>query len=261
MRVARWRVAAPRWLTRMVSSEVTDQALNAAALAGVLVWMGATATALRLCAGVARNHGSPERPAIRRAELLVRLAALADDTRLRMLELLAQHGEVAGQEIMAHLQLSQSGASRHLNNLKGAGLVLERRGDGAAKRYSLTPGGVQATFQALDRALAGDPALADQPAADPAVAPQLQRFMDDTGRLIRWPAREKDRLVVLAHIASAFEWGRRYSAGELHERLDTVLHAERFDSDSVTIRRALCDYRFLERERDGSLYWRVQRDD
>ena len=238
------------------------QVLSAVSLTSMTVWVGATAVALRLCAGVAQPQGSTERPAIRRAELLVRLAALADDTRLRMLELLTQRGELAGQEIMAHLQLSQSGASRHLNNLKGAGLVLERRGDGAAKRYSLTPGGVQATFAALDRALTGDPTVADQPArSNPTVDRELQRFMDSDGCLIRWPAREKDRLVVLAHIASAFEWGRRYSGGELHGVLDTVLHAERFDSDSVTIRRALCDYRFLERERDGSLYWRVQRDD
>jgi len=54
-------------------------------------------------------------PDLNRAEIAVRLDALADDVRLRILRLIAEKGELQSQEIMATLGLSQSAASRHLN--------------------------------------------------------------------------------------------------------------------------------------------------
>ena len=60
---------------------------------------------------------------------------LADQTRLRMLNLLFQ-GELCGCDIQHVLDLSQSNVSRHLNYLKRAGLVLDRR-DGYRVFYRL----------------------------------------------------------------------------------------------------------------------------
>jgi DNA-binding transcriptional ArsR family regulator len=51
---------------------------------------------------------------------------LADQTRLRMLNLLLQ-GELCGCDIQHVLGLSQPNVSRHLNYLKRAGLVADRR--------------------------------------------------------------------------------------------------------------------------------------
>jgi ArsR family transcriptional regulator len=51
---------------------------------------------------------------------------LADRTRLRILNLLL-HGELCGCDIQYVLDVSQSNVSRHLNYLKRAGLVLDRR--------------------------------------------------------------------------------------------------------------------------------------
>jgi len=51
---------------------------------------------------------------------------LADRTRLRILNLLLQ-GELCGCDIQYVLDVSQSNVSRHLNYLKRAGLVLDRR--------------------------------------------------------------------------------------------------------------------------------------
>ena len=51
---------------------------------------------------------------------------LADQTRLRILNLLFR-GELCGCDIQHVLDLSQSNVSRHLNYLKRAGLVLDRR--------------------------------------------------------------------------------------------------------------------------------------
>lgn len=55
--------------------------------------------------------------------------ALSDGTRLRMLLLLLNHGELCVCDLMESLQIPQSTASRHLALLRSAGLVDgERRG-------------------------------------------------------------------------------------------------------------------------------------
>lgn len=91
-------------------------------------------------------------PALSRSELLVRLSALADDTRLRILELLTQHTELSAQDVIRILELSQSAASRHLRQLTATGFLVERRRE-VAKYYSLNPKRVDDTFQALKRFL------------------------------------------------------------------------------------------------------------
>lgn len=87
-------------------------------------------------------------PELTRTEIAIRLSALADDTRLRILRSLAEHGEQRSQEIMEALDLSQSAASRHLTQLSAGGFLNERRCDGA-KCYSLNPERVRDTLQAI----------------------------------------------------------------------------------------------------------------
>jgi len=87
-------------------------------------------------------------PDLSRTELVVRLNALADENRLRILKLVADVGELPSPEIMARLDLSQSAASRHLTQLSASGYLKERRCDGA-KCYTLNPERVRDTLQAL----------------------------------------------------------------------------------------------------------------
>ncbi len=61
--------------------------------------------------------------------------ALADETRLRILSLLA-HGELCVCDIMTVLDIGQSKASRHLASLRNIGLVNDRR-NGVWMYYSL----------------------------------------------------------------------------------------------------------------------------
>lgn len=90
-----------------------------------------------------------ESPALSRSELLVRLNALADDTRLQILELLS-NGELCAQDIMTMLNLSQSSTSRHLRQLTATGYLVERRRE-VAKCYSLNPARFEDTLRALKR--------------------------------------------------------------------------------------------------------------
>jgi DNA-binding transcriptional ArsR family regulator len=91
-------------------------------------------------------------PALNRSELLTRLGALADDSRLRILELLAHEGELGAQHVIARLDMSQSSASRHLRQLVATGYVTERRWEGA-KAYSLNPERLEETLSHLKQFL------------------------------------------------------------------------------------------------------------
>ena len=80
-------------------------------------------------------------------DLLDAARALADPTRLRMLDLLLE-GELYAQEIVGRLGVAQSAVSRHLSQLERAGLVTveARRG---SKYYALNPARFEAVAAAL----------------------------------------------------------------------------------------------------------------
>jgi DNA-binding transcriptional ArsR family regulator len=91
-------------------------------------------------------------PELSRSELVVRITALADDTRLRILHFIAQHGEQRSPDIIRQLDLSQSATSRHLQQLSATGYLTERWCEGS-KWYSLNPDRIDDTFRALSRFL------------------------------------------------------------------------------------------------------------
>jgi DNA-binding transcriptional ArsR family regulator len=93
-------------------------------------------------------------PDLSRAEILVRLSALADDTRLSILKLIADEGEQRSQDIIKRLDLSQSAASRHLTQLSATSYLIERRCNGA-KCYHLNTERVENTLRAVSAFLIG----------------------------------------------------------------------------------------------------------
>jgi DNA-binding transcriptional ArsR family regulator len=84
-----------------------------------------------------------------RMDLLVQLRALADDTRLRILELLQGEQELCAQDIVTRLGLSKSNASRHLSQLSAAGYLIEEQRPGKVKCYRLNPIRITQTSQSL----------------------------------------------------------------------------------------------------------------
>ena len=191
-----------------------------------------------------------------RAELLNRLSALADDTRVRILELFAHQNELSAQEIMARLELSQPSVSRHLKQL--APLLVERRGEGASKFYSLGSTQVALTFHTLDRLLAGAEPQVEAPQAAQIDYPRaLRGFMDAYGRATAWPTKGRDQRLMTEYMASRFETGRDYTEKEINAVLLERMHP--IFKDYATIRRELYDNGYLDREADGSRYWRTDR--
>lgn len=99
--------------------------------------------------GARLPEGAPfDAPDLSRAELLTRLGTLADDTRLRILRLVAEEGEKCSQEIMLRLALSQSATSRHLSQLSATGYLRTRRLEGA-NCYRINGMRIEDTLRAL----------------------------------------------------------------------------------------------------------------
>lgn len=92
-----------------------------------------------------------------RASIIVRLSALTDDTRLQILRMVTDAGELRSQDIIDRLGISQSAVSRHLTQLTATGFLSERRCDGS-KCYQLSPARIEETLAAVSRFLLGDQA-------------------------------------------------------------------------------------------------------
>jgi hypothetical protein len=69
------------------------------------------------------------------------------------------------------------------------------------------------------------------------------------GRIVRWPARDSRRRLVLGEVVRAFPRGRRLTEAEVDRVLRPIW------PDHCQLRRALVDYELLNRK-DG-VYWRV----
>ena len=80
---------------------------------------------------------------------------------------------------------------------------------------------------------------------------ELRPFVDDDGRIKQWPVRQKVQRMAIAYLAARFEPGRDYHERDVNELL---LRWHTF-GDWALLRRLLFDWRFLDRESDGSRYW------
>lgn len=97
------------------------------------------------------------------------------------------------------------------------------------------------------RLTATPPGAYEEEGLDPSYASVLRSFLRN-GRLTTVPATRSKRLVVLDHVAKAFDIGVRYTEREV----DALLHI--FHPDHAALRRYLVDEGFLSRE--SGVYWR-----
>lgn len=96
------------------------------------------------------------------------------------------------------------------------------------------------------------PVHAGPPRELPAGMPaRLGPFIDSAGRFTAWPVKEPFQRDAIAWLARSFERGRSYTEQEVNAILDS---AHTF-GDPAFLRRLMCDWDILKRERDGSRYW------
>jgi hypothetical protein len=173
------------------------------------------------------------------------LKLLADETRLRLLGLIATRERSVG-ELAEILVLKEPTISHHLSRLTRGGLVSMRR-EGTLHFYRLNG----ETLQQIGRDLftaEGVASFAGEDAADAWEARVLRTFLVD-GRLTKIPDTRKKRDVILRWLATRFEQGRRYPEREVNEVI------QRIHPDSATLRRELVGLGVMRRE--GGVYWRV----
>lgn len=158
------------------------------------------------------------------------LKTIADETRLRILGLLAE-GPRTGRDLATELDLTPPTISHHMARLTEAGVVGVRV-EGTRHYYSLTLDGVAAP-EAV-------------PTEDAFQVKTVRTFFEGE-RLKQIPAKRKARVAVLLELLKRFEPGRRYSEPEVN----AVLRGAH--EDVATLRRELVDYRYLKR--DFGYYW------
>lgn len=175
------------------------------------------------------------------------LKALADESRLRILGLLAT-GEHSVEEIALAVGLRGPTVSHHLTRLREAGLVT-MRAEGNSHLHALD----RDRLRGLGEQLFAPGALPAPPPDDASERWErrvLSSFFEGD-RLVEIPAARKKRDVILRWLLDRFAPDTRYTEPEVNQIL------ARHHPDVATLRRELVGARLMRRER--GVYWRTDR--
>lgn len=192
---------------------------------------------------------------IKRGEVLGPAQALADDVRLRILELLAAYEALRAQEIIAHLNVSQPTVSRHLKQLRNAKFITEAREKGANKIYRLNRERIGEVTHSLTQLLSAENAWLVIDDVRPDQPLTLRPFLDRNGLVTTWPAKQKRQNAVLAYLGTKFVIGEVYTEAQVN----ALLNQWHTYGDPAYLRRELVDRGYLNRTDDGAEYWRTFR--
>jgi biotin operon repressor len=183
-------------------------------------------------------------------ELLNFFKALADQNRLKIIGILAEAPHTV-EDIADLLGVSSSTASHHLSKLTKAGLV-SAAPQGHYYQYSLHTD----VLQEMSQRILSSEVL---PTLHKNISPMnfeekvLKTFLDEDGKITTFPKSEKKFSVIIHHVFKAFEPARMYSGKEVDEILSG------FSDDTASIRRAFIEYRLMERSKDGTQYWVIEK--
>ena len=182
-------------------------------------------------------------------DLLTFFKALADDTRLKIVGLLAREAQ-SGEALAVMLKVKPATISHHLSKLAAAELVSTRM-EGHSKFYELRLDVIHAMAGQLlaEETLPQVTQAVDAEAFDRKV---VRDFSRRDGSLKEIPAAQKKLLAVLRHVSRAFQPGQVYTEKHINLKL------ARFHADTASLRRHLISYKLLARDTDGARYWRPE---
>jgi hypothetical protein len=166
--------------------------------------------------------------------------ALGDLTRVRIIALL-QQGPLHGQAIAGKLGLKAPTITHHMAKLREVGLIKERR-DKNTIYFSLNTKIFDMSAKAILTVGTGGNSNMEMSVTDDERAAIINNFFTKDGKLKTFPAQRKKKLVVLAHMVKALEFGKVYQEKEINEYL------KQFHEDYATLRRELimCQYMYRE---------------
>jgi hypothetical protein len=166
-----------------------------------------------------------------------------DDERLKIIGGLA-NGPADVPTLAEQLNLKPALVMRHLAKLSEVGLVRAETGP-QASRYHLE---VDALHRLKKKFFGLQPGQAGRSEPQNEVEKTLAAYLKGEW-LSHIPVKPAKRLIVLEWLAQKFEVDQRYPEKQVNEILN-----RHFD-DHASLRRALVDYGFMER--DQGIYWRV----
>jgi hypothetical protein len=182
-------------------------------------------------------------------ELVEVFKALADETRLRLLGLVAERPRT-GKELADELGVGAPTVSHHVAKLQHAKLLKATR-DGQSRTYLFDPSAMRRLAAGPRQENPSTDEISTEADAEAAERRKVIRDFFDGDKLKQIPAQRKKRVIVLQHLLGRFEPDRDYSEKEVNELL-RVAH-----EDFATLRRELVDYGFMTRA--GGIY-RVARE-
>jgi hypothetical protein len=176
--------------------------------------------------------------------LLSLFKVLADDTRLRILGMVAEK-PCSVEELASRLKLKEPTVSHHLTRLGQANLLKMER-DKNSHYYQLIPN----VLQNLSKEILSLEAITapEQDTQDQWELKIIKTFIIN-GKLSQIPASRKKREVVLAHLLQAFEHEREYPEKELNQILS------QYHEDVATLRREFIAFGWMSRE--NQIYKRI----
>ncbi len=175
-------------------------------------------------------------------EMLDFVKAMSNPNRLRIIGLLSQN-PLSRAEITARLNLSPKEALNHLTFLEHVGAVLQTE-----EIYTLNDDRLAAL--AREKLAEERPVFIPAPDLDEKSKKVLKAHLNADGSIKQIPAQPKLQ-AILNYLVGFFEFGTNYTEKEVN----TIIR--RFHIDTAGLRRDLIEAGLLNRESDGSRYWRV----
>ncbi len=176
-------------------------------------------------------------------EMLDFVKAMSSAERLRVIGVLAR-GRATQSQIAEQLHLTVRDVYNHLAFLTHVSVVTET--DGV---YDLNEKAIEAL--ARGQLESKRPQYEDKPQD---VRKVLKAYLNTDGTLKQIPMDTKKLLVILNFIVDVFSFDATYTEKEVN----TILR--RFHVDTAALRRYLVDHGLMDRESDGTKYWRVKKE-
>ena len=177
-------------------------------------------------------------------DMLAFVKAMASAERLRIVGVLAR-GKATQSEIAEQLGMPVRDVFNHLSFLAEVGVIHET--DGA---YDLDEKAIESFARGQFEGKRESFAPPEKEKED--VRKVLKNFLHADGSLKQIPPQGNKLLIILNFIVDAFAYDTDYTEKEVN----TILR--RFHVDTAALRRYLVDHGLMDRESNGTRYWRVK---
>jgi hypothetical protein len=177
-------------------------------------------------------------------EMLDFVKAMSHPARLRIIGVLSQKA-LTRVELSTQLELPVKDLVNHLAYLEHVGAVSQH-----GEAYAINDERLAA--MAREKLPQARPAYIPSDEWDEKSQKVLKTYLHVDGSIKQIPSQPAKLKVILNYLISQFEMNRDYTEKEVNFIL------RRFHEDTAALRRELFEARMLDREGDGSRYWRVK---